>query len=1025
MGTKKDDNTYLVRYTETSEEVWLPRMYICFKAEDPFIFSKRVAESFKERKTSELQLRYNFFIDNMPTEDIPPLTNEQVNRVLVYALNSKKLMDKLMDTSQLINEVNIDFARTMNKLIFDKIINQDKTSRDSSILSIEDKFPVDPKPDVPESGTFPIPLYDFPEQFSEFSFHTFLTKPEVISAIVKVKSEGLKIQKMNIFNIHYTKSSKSLEFEQAQGQATDQVSNQVKETWILTLKNLIRSSFKDVGKGWFNLNEQNQETYEFSKLKKFLRVVRFMMEDTLRILIESSYEKFVNFIEAECNCAVDIVSPAVVVVQKSSEKKRKVPLFSIELAMDTEKSCFHYSTPLDKFLAAILKVFEQGITSLQGIPSIEPSIMENLFWGSIPILNVVHPVEAKVVKARDALENTVKFFLVALNDYLKQYEKYNHLLELDVNQFCSELSNREDISLDLLKKTIAESEEYLAHLKSSIPLSIVVGSYMVNTGKVREFLISKQSDLIAKVKDVVVEIPKKRVREICQKYEEIDRKLKVKTQKPEDVDDMRRLMENIPTKNAELREEILSLNDYYNCLYDMRYTLSESDSQSAFVGSFWGVKIERLMESTTQVLEKDQERYEDEMDEEQDSFNATIETLTDTVNKFSQYTDLSKVDYVYDDVQQITQQLKKAQDDANLFNRREGLFQKEITDYSHLQKVTSQFEPFQSLWKYAAAWKSWENEWMNGVFIKLDPDSVDKNVNISVKSLHKTAKSFTVKNLDKCAENCQTTKTKIEDFMKYIPIITALRNPGMRDRHWEQISEEIKQELNPDETFTLKTGLEMGIMDHEERIIKIADVAGKEFSIEQALNKMQNEWSTVELQLMEYRETGTYIVKVDEAVIQQLDDHIVMSQSMSFSPYKKPFEERITNWEQQLSLVSEVIDEWIQLQRQWMYLEPIFNSEDIQHQLPLESKRFSSVDRMWRKTLQQAYMTPHILTMCSSQKLLESYTEANKMLDSVQKGLADYLETKRLAFARFFFLSNDELLQILSKRRIRLLCNPI
>ena len=1024
VDTNEAENTYLVRYDGSDEDVWQPRMYICFKAEDPFLFANRVEESFKQRELAKLQLRYNFFIDNMPTEDIPPLTNEQVNRVLVYALNSKKLKDKLMDTSQLINEVNIDFARTMNKLIFDKINKRDEKVKDSSILSIEDKFPIDVTAKVPESGTFPIPLYDFPDQFSEFSFHTFLTKPEVISAIVKVKSEGLKIQKMNIFNIHYTKSSKLQEFEQAQGQATDQVSNQVKDTWILTLKNLIRSSFKDVGKGWFNLNEQNQETYEFSKLKKFLRVIRFMMEDTLRILVESSYERFVTFIEAECNCTVDIVSPATVVVEKSSEKKRKVPLFSIELAMDMEKFCFHYSTPLDKFLSAILKVFEQGVTSLQGIPSIEPSIMENLFWGSIPILNAVHPMEPKVVSARDALEKTVKFSLVALESYLKQYEKYNELLELDVNQFCTDLSEREDINLDLLKKTITESEEYLAHLKSSIPSSIVVGSYMVHTNKVREFLISKQSELIAKVKDVVVEIPKKRVREICQKYEDIDRKLKVKTQKPEDVDDMRRLMETVPSKNAELREEIQSLNEYYACLHDMRYNLSESDSQSKFVGSFWGVKIERLLQTTTENMDKDQERYEEEMDEEQESFQATIETLTDTVEKFSQYTDLSKVDYVYDDVQQITQQLKKAQDDANLFNRREGLFQKPITDYSHLQKVTTQFEPFQSLWKYAAAWKSWENEWMTGIFIKLDPEEVDKSVNMSVKSLHKTAKAFTNKGLDKCAENCNTTKAKIEDFMKYVPMIAALRNPGMRDRHWEQIGEEIKQELNPDESFTLKAGLEMGIMDHEERIIKIADVAGKEFSIEQALDKMQDEWSTVELELKEYRETGTYVVKVDEVIIQQLDDHIVMSQSMSFSPYKKPFEERITNWEQQLSLVSEVIDEWIQLQRQWMYLEPIFNSEDIQHQLPLESKRFSSVDRMWRKTLQQAYMTPHILTMCSSQKLLESYIESNKMLDSVQKGLADYLETKRLAFARFFFLSNDELLQILSQTKNPLAVQP-
>ena len=38
-------------------------------------------------------------------------------------------------------------------------------------------------------------------------------------------------------------------------------------------------------------------------------------------------------------------------------------------------------------------------------------------------------------------------------------------------------------------------------------------------------------------------------------------------------------------------------------------------------------------------------------------------------------------------------------------------------------------------------------------------------------------------------------------------------------------------------------------------------------------------------------------------VMQQLDDHIVLTQSMTFSPFKKPFEERILKWEQQLNLV--------------------------------------------------------------------------------------------------------------------------
>lgn len=39
--------------------------------------------------------------------------------------------------------------------------------------------------------------------------------------------------------------------------------------------------------------------------------------------------------------------------------------------------------------------------------------------------------------------------------------------------------------------------------------------------------------------------------------------------------------------------------------------------------------------------------------------------------------------------------------------------------------------------------------------------------------------------------------------------------------------------------------------------------------------------------------------------------------------------------------------------------------------------------------------------MCSDQRLLESLRDCNKLLDMVQKGLSDYLETKRGAFPRW------------------------
>ena len=52
---------------------------------------------------------------------------------------------------------------------------------------------------------------------------------------------------------------------------------------------------------------------------------------------------------------------------------------------------------------------------------------------------------------------------------------------------------------------------------------------------------------------------------------------------------------------------------------------------------------------------------------------------------------------------------------------------------------------------------------------------------------------------------------------------------------------------------------------------------------------------------------GTFIIKSPDDASQLLDDHIVMTQSMNFSPFKKPFEERIVNWEKTLRVTQDVL----------------------------------------------------------------------------------------------------------------------
>lgn len=82
-------------------------------------------------------------------------------------------------------------------------------------------------------------------------------------------------------------------------------------------------------------------------------------------------------------------------------------------------------------------------------------------------------------------------------------------------------------------------------------------------------------------------------------------------------------------------------------------------------------------------------------------------------------------------------------------------------------------------------------------------------------------------------------RARIEEFKPYIPLIQGLRNPGMQTRHWDMLSNEININVRPKATLTFAHCLEMNLQDHIENISKVAEVAGKEYAIEQVGSHQQ------------------------------------------------------------------------------------------------------------------------------------------------------------------------------------------
>lgn len=599
-----------------------------------------------------------------------------------------------------------------------------------------------------------------------------------------------------------------------------------------------------------------------------------------------------------------------------------------------------------------------------------------------------------------------------LQNYLKTWDMYREIWEINkdsfirryqrlnppVSSFDADIARYTEVANNVQKEETVLNIQFVmldcSHLKFSLVQHCNEWQNKFTT-LLKEMAAGRLADLHSYLKDNA-----EKISHPPQTLEELGVSLQL-------MDTLQHDLPNLETQIPPIHEQFTILEKYEVPVPDTVLEMLES------LNGEW-LTFQQILLDSEQMLKKHKEKFKTGLIHAADDFKKKAHNLLEDFEFKGPFTSTVGHTAALDQIAQMRAMLMAMRDEENNLRSNLGIFKIEQPVSKDLQILEKELDALQQVWEITRDWEESWNQWKMGCFQTLQTEAMESMAHGLFRRLTRLAKEYKDRNW----EIIETTRSKIEQFKRTMPLISDLRNPALRERHWDQVKEEVQREFDQEsESFTLEQIVKLGMDQHVEKIAEISASATKELAIEVGLQNIAKTWDSTQLDIVPYKDKGHHRLRGTEEVFQALEDNQVALSTMKASRFVKAFEKDVDHWERCLSLILEVIEMVLTVQRQWMYLENIFLGEDIRKQLPNESALFDQVNNNWKAIMDRMNKDNNALRSTHYPGLLETLIEMNAILEDIQKSLDMYLETKRHIFPRFYFLSNDDLLEILGQSR--------
>ncbi|VVD00552.1 unnamed protein product [Leptidea sinapis] len=602
-------------------------------------------------------------------------------------------------------------------------------------------------------------------------------------------------------------------------------------------------------------------------------------------------------------------------------------------------------------------------------------------------------------KLQSLINTEIEFNISLLLDHIRMWEPYSHIWKTDKDEFLEQYRIEGHKAADFDALIINYS-----NLANAVQIQETINQIhfiTLNSSNLKKSIIAhclvwqtKLGELLRRITEADIDVV----------YEYIERSSVEAMTMPVDLAELASAMATY----ERLMSEIAPFEKTFPPITDQMQTLAKfdvecsSDMQSRHenIPIVWTEYL-NLLEEAKKALELNKDKFKAELLEQAEA--------TPTSSDVSGKDAMAQLKAFREQLNALRAQEQQIRDGLAVFNLTTPV-------NLDLQKMEKELEKLEEVWGLVYQWEeSWE-KYKTQTFWEMETDEMEDNVMFLFRNFNRLSRQLK----DKGWDIIDTTRVKVDAFRRTLPLIGDLKNPCMRERHWDRIKALMGVEFDQDsEDFKLELIVRLNFQMYSDDIAEISNAATMELNIENGLKAIREVWKNTTYE-MQHHKGDMYRIKNVEDVMQFLEDHQVQLSSMKSTKYVEPFIKEVDYWEKSLGYVAECIEISLQVQRRYLYLESIFSGEDIRKQLPNEVIIFDTLAADWTEVTSNMYAGSNAVEACLYKPAPYLFNKLNKMvdnLDGILRALEKYLETKRQLFPRFYFISNDDMLEILGNSK--------